>query len=51
MSWEVVALGDDRTWRAGNLREGMVDAGDSVKLSTRQSAMDVAGFKMEAKPP
>jgi hypothetical protein len=47
MSWEVVALGEARTWRAGNLRESMVDAGDSVKLSTRQLALDVAGFKME----
>jgi len=47
MSWEVVAPGDSRTWRAGNLREMMVDAGDSVRLSTRQLAMEVAGFKAE----
>jgi hypothetical protein len=47
MSWEAVPLGEARTWRASNLREIMVDAGDSVKLSTRQLAMEVAGFKSE----
>ena len=44
---EVVQPGDPQKWRAQNLREQMVDAGDTVKLSTRQRAMGVVGFKLE----
>jgi hypothetical protein len=34
-------------WRSANLREAMIDVGDSVKQTVRQRAMDVAGFKVE----
>jgi hypothetical protein len=47
MSFEVVAPGEPRMWRSANLREAMIDVGDSVKQTVRQRAMDVAGFKVE----
>jgi hypothetical protein len=51
LSWpfafEVCQEGDPRMWRAQNLREELVDIGESVKLSVRQRVMDVAIFKLE----
>ena len=44
-SFEVVALGEPRFWRAQNLREEAVEHGLTVRLSTVQRIYDIAGFK------
>ena len=43
--FEVVAEGEDRYWRAANIRQECIEAGDVVQLSTRQWIFDVIGFK------
>ena len=47
MEFHVVAAGDARMWKGQNLREAMVDVGDTVKRSVSQRVHDVAGFKTE----
>jgi hypothetical protein len=45
--FSICAPGDDRFWLCQNLREAMVEHGDSVRRTVRQLVHDVAGFKME----
>ena len=47
MTFEVVPEGDSRMWRAQNLREELVDIGETVRRSTTQRIHDIVGFKME----
>ena len=47
MSFCVVEPGNARYYKAQNLRESLVDAGDCAKRSVRQRIMDVAGFKKD----
>ena len=44
---QAIPAGDERMWRGQNLREELVDIGESVKLTVRQRILDVAGFKIE----
>lgn len=43
---EVVPVGEERYWRASNIREQAAEHGLSVQLSLRQRIYDVAGHKM-----
>ena len=43
--FEVVVPGEDRFWRAQNLREVYVEKGLTVRLSVVQRIHDIAGFK------
>lgn len=45
--FEPVSVGQDRFWRAMNLREEQVEKGIAQARSARQRVYDVAGFKME----
>lgn len=45
-SFEMVAVGEPRFWRAQNLREQAVQHGLVVQMSLRQRIFDVAGFKL-----
>ena len=45
--FEVVPQGEERFWRAQNLREQAIENGEVVHRSTRQRIYDVAGFKIE----
>ena len=45
--FEVVPQGDERFWRAQNLREQAIENGEVVHRSARQRVYDVAGFKIE----
>ena len=42
--FEICPVGEDRYWRAQNIREEMVEKGLSVQLSLRQRIFDIAGF-------
>ena len=42
--FEICALGEDRYWRAQNIREEMVEKGLSVQMTLRQRIFDIAGF-------
>lgn len=46
-AFEVCLEGNPRMWRAQNLREELVDIGESVKVSVRQRVMDVVLFKLQ----
>ena len=43
----IVPVGDERYWKAQNLREEMVDKGESVKRTVVQRIYDIAGFKID----
>ena len=43
---EVVPVGEERYWRASNIREQAAEHGLSVQLSLRQRIYDVAGYKL-----
>ena len=43
--FEVVTAGDDRYWRAQNLRQEAIEMGIVSQLSARQWIYDVVGFK------
>lgn len=43
----VVEPGEARYWKAQNLRESMVEKGETLKRTVRQRIFDVAGFKIE----
>ena len=43
---EVVPVGEERYWRASNIRELAAEHGLSVQLSLRQRIYDVAGYKL-----
>ena len=47
MQFEVIDEGDDRMWRGQNVREEMVDIGETVKRSVTDRIQDVAGLKHE----
>ena len=47
MQFEVIDEGDDRMWRGQNIREELVDLGETVKRSVTQRIQDVAGLKQE----
>ena len=47
MVFEVVPAGMPRFWKAQNLREDLVEAGESVRRSVRQRIYEVARFKAE----
>ena len=47
MVFEVVPAGMTRFWKAQNLREDLVEAGESVRRSVRQRIYEVARFKAE----
>ena len=47
MVFEVVPAGITRFWKAQNLREDLVEAGESVRRSVRQRIYEVARFKAE----
>ena len=42
--FEICALGEDRYWRAQNIREDLVEKGLSVQMTLRQRIFDIAGF-------
>ena len=46
-AFELVAIGEDRFWRAQNLREEAVESGLVVTMTTRQRIYDVYGFKVD----
>ena len=46
MTFEMVPAGEERYWRAQNIREHQIEKGDTVHRSTRQRIYDVAGFKI-----
>jgi hypothetical protein len=47
MSFERIPEGDARMWRAQNLRQQMIDLGETVKQTVRQRVVDVALYKQE----
>ena len=47
MVFESIPPGEERYWRAQNLREEMVASGETVTRTVRQRIYDVAGFKMD----
>ena len=46
-AFSICAPGEYRFWKAQNLREAMVETGDTVRRTVRQRVYDVAGFKTE----
>ena len=47
MVFESIPPGEERFWRAQNLREEMVESGETVTRTVRQRIYDVAGFKLD----
>ena len=47
MQFELIDEGDDRMWRAQNVREELVDIGEVVKRTVIDRVQDVAGLKRE----
>ena len=45
MVFEVVQPGESRYWRSQNIREMMVEHGDSVRRTIKQRVEDVTGYK------
>lgn len=47
--FEICPIGEQRYWRAANIREEMVEKGLSVQMSLRQRIYEIAGFHEQKK--
>ena len=47
MQFEAIDEGEDRMWRGQNVREELVDIGETVKRTVTQRVQDIAGLKQE----